>query len=407
MEMKKIEARTILNIDTISKGNNKPWDKLIDYMDTMDEKSTVEFVFNGIEVNQPWATTRFITFLSDPRVHIRFVNAGDDMIPTIESMCTLSNISGGRVVNEKIQMKKVVSPEEKKIANMAESLQSYFKPAEDGNGVVLHIYDRFTQIGMPMTVEYIKAAVRMYHERTGETNICVYTQRIGVPVNILELMSAMIDEMMVDGINCFMKIDDPETERNFKISRTVANNRERSMDEKLNILKARMSMDKPCLLLKYRETRGLDNFGRQGHGEIVSSRIALFKGIGVKDGEPTVRLKVFSGHHFYLRDHWSLEYDGEELTKLDCNDYAIPLSQIGLYSDFLGAKFHIITPVQLRPNDSITMFSYNEQGNVVSKKYTIPERIKAVFDDFGEPYDKAILDKYIEDTKEFLASLKG
>ena len=42
------------------------------------------------------------------------------------------------------------------------------------------------------------------------------------------------------------------------------------------------------------------------------------------------------------------------------------------------------------------------EPKVVGKRYTIPERVKAVFDDFEVDYDREALERYIEETKRIL-----
>ena len=49
------------------------------------------------------------------------------------------------------------------------------------------------------------------------------------------------------------------------------------------------------------------------------------------------------------------------------------------------------------------MYGTNEAGSVVGTVMTIPERAKAVFDDFGVEYDHESLDKYIEETRDILS----
>lgn len=59
----------------------------------------------------------------------------------------------------------------------------------------------------------------------------------------------------------------------------------------------------------------------------------------------------------------------------------------------------------MNPSDSMTMFGIDpDTGNVTRSVLTIPERIKAVFDDFDVKYDKVALSQSIEDTRAYLAN---
>ena len=97
-----------------------------------------------------------------------------------------------------------------------------------------------------------------------------------------------------------------------------------------------------------------------------------------------------------------LEHDNESLKQLLFEDVSIPVSEFGMYNDFLGSKYHLITPVQNNPEDSIMMFGVDSTGKITSTRMTIPERIKAVFDDWGIKYDTESLQSYIQKTHEKL-----
>ena len=97
--MRDIRAKNIVSVDTISKGNTKPWQKLIEFMETVPKDEEVNFTFESIKVYQPWAADTFTKLLSDPRVHMTFMNDAES-VKTIELMLHLNGYKTGRIVNK-------------------------------------------------------------------------------------------------------------------------------------------------------------------------------------------------------------------------------------------------------------------------------------------------------------------
>ena len=58
-------------------------------------------------------------------------------------------------------------------------------------------------------------------------------------------------------------------------------------------------------------------------------------------------------------------------------------------------------PIQKSASETMTMYSIRN-GSVTGRKVTIPERIKAVFDDFGIKYDKDKLNYAIAETRKYV-----
>ena len=177
--------------------------------------------------------------------------------------------------------------------------------------------------------------------------------------------------------------------------------------EKFDIMRSRLKVNHVGILTKYKDGRAKDEFGRSGKGEKISVRIALFKGF-TRDtnDEILAHFQSYNNNYFYTHDHWYLEHDGEELNDLIYDDVYVKIDDLGIYNDFVGARYHFSSAVQYRPEGSVTMYHMESisdtKSSVVGERYTIPERIKAVFDDFGVDYDQESLDAYIESTRKIL-----
>ena len=392
-----ISARDILMVDTISKGNDKPWDKLIAYMEAECPKGEpVEFDFRGIEVIQPCNSNSFLKLLSNPDFCMTMYN-NENTVNSIRLMCTLNNYDTSRIKNVNDIIPKTMSSEEKTIERMASQLMPYFETSDTGIQGTLNVHNRFDQIGQPNTVKYIEAAIKKYSEDTGVKDIKVYTKMMSIQPSVVETITDMIEQMHRDRIEVTFMSDDKDIQDKIDM-RLDLGKANYSSSEKYNIMKSRLTMNRVGLLIKYKEGRGKDEFGRQGKGEKVMVRIALFKGFTKRDNTILACFRSFNGNTFYTKSHWYLEHDCEELSSLNYDDILIPIDELGLYNDFLGSKYHFSNPIQYSKGGETIMYSTNENGSVVGTSMTIPERAKAVFDDFGIEYDHESLDKYIEET---------
>lgn len=205
------------------------------------------------------------------------------------------------------------------------------------------------------------------------------------------------------GVTVTIHSDDEEVMNKVNIYQTLSSNKSMSVSDKLNIIKSKLSVGKVGMLIKYKDSKATDEFGRKGRGKPISCRVAIFGGLKLVDKTPTISIRTFNGNTFFTSTHWSLEHDNAILRNLDYTDELIPIDQFGMYNDFLGSRYHFIAPIQTRKEDTITMYGLNEQGKVTHDKVTIPERIKLVLDDWEIKYDAESLDRCIKETKEILA----
>ena len=397
--METVSVKSIYNVDTISKGNSKAWVKLIEFMNGRDED--IEFDFKGIEVVQPWATPEFMVLMQNEHVHLKLWFA-PNTVNSINIMCALNGINNKRAINEEVVPVKAPSQEDIKVQNMAVQLQEYFDTSCDTP--VLNIYKRFDQIGVPITVRYVEAAVELFCEKTGSKKVFIEAKGIIVQPSVIERLTDIIKNMANKGVTVTIHSDDEEVMNKVNIYQTLSSNKSMSVSDKLNIIKSKLSVGKVGMLIKYKDSKATDEFGRKGRGKPISCRVAIFGGVKLVDKTPTISIRTFNGNTFFTSTHWSLEHDNAILRNLDYTDELIPIDQFGMYNDFLGSRYHFIAPIQTRKEDTITMYGINEQGKVTHDKVTIPERIKLVLDDWEIKYDAESLDRCIKETKEILAN---
>lgn len=400
--METVLVKSIYPVDTISKGNTKAWAKLISYMEGKDTDTM--FDFKGIEVVEPWGTAEFKKFIQNPHVFMTLWN-NEKAVNSINIMCKLNNIDTDKAFNESVPVVKAQpTKEELKVAEQAAALQTYFI---NDNGVgVLQIYKRFDQIGVPKTVSYIEAALKKYAEDNGVSHLKLEAKNIVVQTNVIESVTELIQKLADVGVELDIDSNDTEVMNKVKMYHSLGKSNVNSDQEKIKQITKMLYPGKVGMLIRYKESKATDEFGRSGKGKPLSCRAAVILGMRKNsEGVFEIHIRTYSGHTFYTREHWALEHDNAILSDLDSKREVITLDQFGMYNCFLGSRYHFIEPVQMNPSDSMTMFGIDpDTGNVTRSVLTIPERIKAVFDDFDVKYDKVALSQSIEDTRAYLAN---
>lgn len=425
--MRDVRAKNIVSVDTISKGNIKPWIKLIEFMETVPEDEDINFTFESIKVYQPWAAYTFTKLLSDPRVHMTFMNDAES-VKTIELMLHLNGYKTGRIVNKDTRTNKKEDKAAALLKEKAKELQPYFHPNDDGS-VTFKADEKYDQIGSINTVNYIQAALLMRNELTGEKHIIMDSGNITLFPNILEDVSNMVDVLANVGVMLEIRSQKAEVMNKINLYRGLGENKN-DIGQHYSICKARMKENVVGMLAKYKDSKGKDEFGRHGKGEIVTNRIAIFRGFTAVEGGPALTFQVFNGKTFFPREHWYLENDGQILMyntgrdmtpiersqyerftqdgevhttkKMEVSTLTIPLEEIGIYNDFLGSKYHFMAPIQKRRKDSRAVFEMSDGGYAHRIELTIPELAKKVLDDYGISYDKGDLEECIKKTQEIL-----
>lgn len=396
----KVIAKEILGIDTISQGNDKPWQKLLQYMDEHKTEVPINFDFVGISVISPCTSPSFIKLLSNPNFCMTIYNK-EELANSIRLLCTLNCFNPDRVTNIEYAKPKKVDSNESRINALANELIGYFYSEVGSNEITVPLFKRFDQIGHPDTLKYIETAIRRFADATKCEQVRIHTGKMYIQPHMIDAIVAMCDRLYKDGIDVYFDSDIKQVQNNLDMGFALSK-ANYSLPEKFKIMKGKLHKNRVGILTKYKDGKAKDEFGRQGRGEIVSTRLAIFKGFTKQKGAIKAIFCVFSTDELYTSTHWALEHDGEELEFPKHDMVYINIADLGIYNDFVGTKYHFSTAIQYAPGGEVVMFFLDESGKVSSKSLTIPERAKAVFDDFEIEYDKESLDAYITETRKIL-----
>lgn len=390
------KLKELYNVDTISQ--DKGWKKV---QEALPDGEEILIDFSGINVVDPWDCVEFKKLLKNPLVHMKFVNC-EDIVRRLKIMCVVEGLDHSHILNEVIELPKEKTAEEKKIERIGSELVDLFEI--EGDKAKFRVSQKYSQMHSTNTLNYINYAIDKLIETKEIKNITIDMNGVTVLKNVIELLADMIVRYKKNGINLQVNISDEESVNNMKLFIHQATNKMYNTNERKNALKQVMEKNTAGILVKYKKSKALDEFGRQGNGEVVSSRIALYMGIKMTDsGQPVAMIKSFNNNYFYTKQHWMVEHDNEVPTSLHDEDLEISMEELGYGDLFLGSQYHFMAPVQQNLNENrVVIKGLDDDGRNIKVNCTIPERIQLVFDDWGIKYDSEALEAAIVETKKLL-----
>lgn len=397
------KLKELYQVDTISQ--DKGWEKVCDALGTLEED--IEIDFSNVNVIEPWQCPGFKKLLRDKHVHMTFINS-ESMVNRIKMMCIIDGLDESRIKNKVVEVVREKTAEEKKIEHYGNELIPIFDITDDG-AAVIELEKKYTQLQSTNTLSYIDYAIREIYKTQGLDTFILKIGKLVVLPNVLQVIADMMVQYESEGFHLLVDCDDKETQNSMGLFIHIATTNKYNINERHNAINNILKIDMPGMLIKYKKSKALDEFGREGKGEVVSSRIAIFRGIGKsKSGQPIANIEVFNNNYFYTSEHWMVEHDYEQPTNLHSEKLEIELDELGICDLFLGSKYHFLPPIQHSENETqVVIKEIDENGKNVKVSCTIPERMKIVFDSWGIKYNEESLNKAIEDTKDYLDKVKN
>lgn len=397
------KLRELYQVDTISQ--DKGWGKVHDALGDLQED--VEIDFANINVVDPWQCPEFKKLLRNKHVHMVFVNS-ESMVNRIKMMCIIDGLDETRIRNRVVEVPKEKTPEEKKIERYGNELIPIFDITPDG-AAVLELEKRYSQIQSTNTLNYIDYAIREIHKTQGLDKFILKIGKLVILPNVLHVIADMMVQYESEGFHLLVDCDDKETQNSMGLFIHIATTNKYNAKERRSAIINNLKSNMPGMLIKYKKSKALDEFGREGKGEVVSSRVAIFRKLKQSNsGQAVAVIEVFNNNYFYTVEHWMVEHDYEEPTSLHSEVLEIGLEELGICDLFLGSKYHFLLPIQQKESETqVVIKEVDEDGKNVKVRCTIPERMKIVFDSWGIKYDSESLDKSIEDTKNYLEKVKS
>lgn len=392
-------------VDQISQ--NKGWIKLHDALKQLDTDEDIQINFEGIKVMDPWSCPEFIEILKNPKIHMLFKNR-DELVNRIKMTCILNGAYPDNIDNIEVEKPKEKTPEERKIEQYGEGLVKLFEPdTSREDTLIIDLRKKYTQLQNTSTLSYIKYAIDKLYEQTGKSRYVIIIGKMSILDNVLELFANIIIKYKSRGICVEIDLDNPDAVTKMGLYLHKETAKEFTVKERAIHIKKKVKNGLPGILIRYKKSKGLDDFGRFGKGEVVSSRIAIIRDVVVrpKDNKIVAMVESYNNDYFYTRQQWMVEHDNELLPSLNMDKLEIPLNELGFMDDFLGSSYHFLEPVPFDDTDNCKIIvAIDEDGRNVTRKCTLPERMKYVFDDWGIEYTVEDLRDFIERTKNVQAN---
>lgn len=388
----------ICSMTTLSQEDS--WAKV--YTALKDTKEDLKIDFTDVIISRPLTFPSFRRLLQMPNIYMKFTNE-QEIVESIQSWLILNamNDQVDRIESIIIEREPEKTPDQLKIENYGNKVFDRFEI--EGEKATYTVKKFISTISNTTTIEYIKFAVNRLMSEKGINNFVIDLNDIVINgVDALETLARLKDRVEATGCEFHILINDEETIKTMQLCLNKISNEYKSVVDRLKYIRKFRGNKRniPGLLIKYRDSRATDTFGRTGKGEVEWCRLAIFKGI--KKGGGLVFYTFFEDT-FYTKVHWSSQHDGEPHPGLKTETKVVSATELGFLNRFLGSRYHFIKAVQKTKAENKKMIvGLTESGTNVFKDCTIPERLKVVLDDWGIDYDAETLDKYIEETKEVL-----
>ena len=424
--MDKIKLKEIFTVDTLSQ--DKGWKKVRELIGNIDKPTVINF--SGINVIEPWQCSEFRQLLQNENLHFEFIN-NLVVVNKVKMACVLEGLDENRIINIEIAVPKPKTPEEIKTEKTGRSLIPLFEVTlnEDGEfEASFSVSKKYTQIQSSNTILYIDYAIRDIAKVQGIKKFTLDFGDLVTLNNVLNILADIIVSYEKQGILIDVLTNSTEMEKNLKLFIHILKNDKYSIEERYEIITEALEdkLNMPGILIRYKKSKAVDDFGRHGHGEVVSSRICLIENILIdsdinnkefrnnkyyeivvdrgdgimtleKRKMPVLKVVSFDGNLFYPKLHWELSNEGDHLTSLGAKVEYIGMDEIGFCDEFLGSQYHFILPIQRYKKESKAIIvDTDENGRNIKRMCTIPERMQLVFDDWNIPYHKETLEYAIE-----------
>jgi hypothetical protein len=394
-QMPEIEIRTIYNVDTITQ--EKGWKLIYDNLIGIDKDTWI--VFKNVRLKDPSTSTYFKQLLKEnEHIYVRFINA-DEIMNSMRITCIFMGIEPNRIDNVVIETVKPETPQEQKLRVNGTEMYKSFKVDKGTSTATFDFNKKYPQLENSQSIAFCRYAIDILIEE-GIKTFNLIIGDLSTSDAVLAAVAKLIYEYDKEDIAINVDINSQDRIKVLKLYLFKLNNKPISTAEKLNIAKELVHNGTPGLLQRYKKSKALDDFGRQGNGEVLSCRISVCRGFNDLTSE--IIFDTYDDNEFLTSIHWSDLNDNEVASDIQPERVTIPIDEIGICDKFLGSRYHFMYPIQRNKDENVKVRYIDNDDSVKVTDATIPERMKIVFDDRGIKYDSEQLDEFITKVKEIV-----
>ena len=391
-----VNIRDLTSVSNISQESS--WEKILSNYDKL-EDNDITLDTDGVYMMCPTYHDSFKNLLRRDNLKKVILRNENDLSAELKIYCIMEGLD---LVIENIELEKaeVVKVDKNKITignEIRDTLTTI-----DGDKAYINVYGRYTNIGDTPAIDKVLHAVDRIITEDGIKDITLRFGDCEIVDFVIKYITKVVWEYEGRGID--LKADSNKENVINKFAMYMHNNLGGyTVDEREEYIRNTLRIGDCGLLIKYKKSRAVDEFGREGKGEIIQSRAAIYRGIVEENNTKYIIIDTFNKSKFYPSAHWDVMHDGETPTKLAFDRVRIKIEEFGLYEKFMGRKYHFSKAVQydIKDREEIVI-SYNSNGGVDKKLCTIPELMLETFEDWEIEYNKDTLEEAIKETNEIL-----
>lgn len=389
-------------ISSIECNNTKAWKILRDWV--AQTTGPIMLDFKDLIVKEPWINNTFQAMMAEHEVYLQFWYSAF-FVSQLNASLLFHGITGTRAFNAVKQPAATKSGYRVLAETRGKAMLSAFF-VEDKDGQQIAVLDisktSLKALDSYACIPWIKVAVELYHQEHGTSHIEIDFCDMPMNDNVIQSLGQMVSDLGKNGISVHIRGVGGKLLDNVSSHIKLSENGVITNSDRLRIIKRSLTENKVGMLVKYLDNKQVDSFGRYGLGVPLYCRVARYVRLVTIRGVRTVHFVCYNGNTFYPKEHQRF-YDVLNNVELKTYDVYVGIDELGLYDLFMGTKYHFCAPIQKSKADSTEMITDIDEDGYSARMFTIPERIKVVFDDWNVPYDKEQLQAYIQHTQELLS----
>lgn len=424
----RVSIRNVLGLTTISQDSS--WKTVYEWiLNNVDEKDGVELDFTNVQLQNPCSKLyeHFAKILELDYVDIYISGYNETAVRGIVNAINMKCIIDGYKTNRARAEVFKTKPEPTKEDKMIERSKNLYISQFVLDGHVWKFKYMNNNVTGSTSVNAIAKCIEEIHDRSKGCEFFVDFGDAGMFGDAVEKIAYHMVNFDKQGINLEVNINNPTYVERLKLFIYAESNEQKSVFDRLNIMLG-IPENTAGLLIKYKSSRAVDEFGRIGKGEAVYSKVAIFRGmvdksfipvsskdidVDTKDSKVIDKMgrlispdrfvavfDIFNDSTFLTPDGILSNNDGnmvvnnKAIYELPCERVEASIEAVGIYNDFLGSTYQFVKPIQTSSEETRTVIvGMTEDGVNIKRRCNLPERMEVVFDSWGIEYNKEELNK--------------
>lgn len=397
---KVIVVKDLIKVRKIEQKSKEKWIKIVNAINDNINYEDLVVDFSGVIFKDPSRVKTIQAMLNFK--NIRLILMDGPSVNSVRAYLVSEKICSIEEAREKVQRTKTErkrSGNDISISNCIDKLISTAK-VKDGT-IYMDLSAAFKSVNGIESLKAIKNSIDVAKQK-GFKSIVLCIGELQIGKESIEKINEGLELKRKDGTNIILMTDSESTQKLLKMDELCRSTAHVKREEKIKILKEQLIENGVYMIHQYRRTRSIDKYGREGEGQIMNSRPALFLGwVGEQ-----LKFRIFTYDESFCTSEQAEVNGLDESDKLNYIDVIKGVEMIGFKQQFIGRQYHIMELVQVKESESIKYQYYDRTGEVQTKYLVIPEFVKKVFDEFGVNYDEKMLKERIDVSKYVLARNK-